>query len=76
MPKAIDENYEEPEWGDVILKLPDDESFDIGQSYERKAATTICCKKCGGREFVVGQGNYHTAIKCPKCEWQLCIHDG
>lgn len=39
-------------------------------------APTLRCKICGSTEFTVGSGSYFTAIKCPKCEWELCIHDG
>lgn len=59
-----------------VLRLPEDETFSIGQIYEEEAATTLCCKKCGGRKFYVGQGRYFTAIMCPDCKWETCIHDG
>lgn len=36
----------------------------------------IRCKKCGALEFNVGSGDYFTAIRCPKCGWEECIHEG
>ena len=33
MPKQIDDSYDEPSRHDVIQKLPDDETFKIGQCY-------------------------------------------
>ena len=60
----------------VITRMESDETFHIGQTYEEQAATTLSCKKCGSKKFFVGQGNYFTAIKCPKCGWEVCIHDG
>jgi len=50
--------------------------FTIGQCYEKNAAITLVCVKCGGDEFHVGQGSYYTAIMCTKCQWEKCIHDG
>ena len=76
MPREIDKKYKEPAWHDVFVKLEDDKTFKIGQCYEDQAATTIACKKCGSHEFNVGQGSYFTAIKCVKCDWQICIHEG
>jgi len=61
---------------DILAKEIDDETFHIGQSYEKKAAKVLECRKCGGREFNVGQGNFFTVIRCVKCEWELCVHDG
>lgn len=71
--KKIDEKFDED---NIIEKCENDETFHIGQSYEEEAVTTIKCAKCGSREFNVGQGNYFTAIRCPKCKWELCIHNG
>lgn len=67
--------FETPEFNDVIETI-DDGKFDIGQSYESNAAETLYCKKCKTNKFIVGQGSCFTAIKCPNCGWQLCIHDG
>ena len=36
----------------------------------------IRCKKCGALEFNVGSGDYFTAIRCVKCGWEECIHEG
>jgi hypothetical protein len=61
---------------DELVKTVDDDMFHIGQCYENEAAKTLECAKCGGREFNVGSGNYFTAIRCIKCEWEICWHDG
>lgn len=37
---------------------------------------TIYCRICGGKEFYVGSGSYFTALKCIKCKWEACVHDG
>jgi hypothetical protein len=50
--------------------------FHIGQIYEKKPATTLVCKTCGGYNFIVGQGDYYTAIKCPVCGYECMIHEG
>jgi hypothetical protein len=62
----IEEVIEEVEIGDFV----------VGQCYENTPARTLRDKKCGSTSFVVGQGSYYTAIKCQKCEYQVCIHDG
>ena len=58
--------YEETEKGD----------FHIGQSYTEEPDKTIVCKLYRGDKFIVGAGEWHTSIKCPNCNWELCIHDG
>jgi hypothetical protein len=50
--------------------------FHIGQGYEEKPCKVLICKKCGSDKFIVGRGSYYTAIKCPNCNWEQCIHDG
>jgi hypothetical protein len=61
---------------DFTVQKPERKDFTIGQSYEVYAATTIICKNCGGDKFIVGQGDFYTAIKCPACNLEMCIHDG
>lgn len=34
------------------------------------------CIICGGVEFNVGTGDYFTAIRCVKCQWEQCAHSG
>ncbi len=36
----------------------------------------ISCRKCGSDRLYVGVAQYYTAIKCPDCGWQTCIHEG
>lgn len=50
--------------------------FHIGQCYEDKPATQMKCALCGGVEFHVAQGSFWTGIRCIKCRWEFCIHDG
>jgi ribosomal protein L37E len=52
-----------------------DGKFHVG-SMGQDPAKSIVCRKCGSTQFNVGQGSYFTAIKCVKCEWEICIHDG
>ena len=58
------------------LKAVDRGDFHIGQCYENTPAKTLICSVCGNDRFIVGQGSYFTAIKCDKCEYEICIHDG
>lgn len=37
---------------------------------------TFVCLGCGADRFIVGRESYHTAIRCEKCGWERCIHDG
>lgn len=50
--------------------------FEIGQCYEDEPAKTLICKKCKSKKFIVGKASYFTAIKCEKCGWEICIHEG
>lgn len=60
----------------TVLEFLPETVFHIGQSYENKVAETYRCKRCGGTEFNVGKGSYFTAIKCVKCLWESCVHEG
>lgn len=55
---------------------PESSTFHIGQNYDKHPAQVVSCLGCGGDKFVVGRGDYYTAIKCPACEWEQCIHEG
>lgn len=59
-----------------LLKTDDTIKFHVGQSYTKNTAKTLACSICGGTEFNVGQDDFFTAIKCVKCQWEMCIHDG
>ena len=59
-----------------FLHTEDRGDFHIGQSYTTKVATTIICNKCGADEFIVGSGEYYTAIKCKTCGYEVAIHEG
>jgi hypothetical protein len=59
-----------------LTTLVADDTFHIGQCYDSCAAKIVECSRCRGREFNVGQGKYFTAIRCVKCAWECCIHDG
>jgi hypothetical protein len=72
--KSEDE-YERRNDSDYVCYVNDDE-FVIGQSYEEKPAQRMECLHCGGKQFIVGQGSYFTAIKCPTCLWEVSIHEG
>lgn len=61
-----DELYTEVQLGD----------FTIGQSYVKTSCETVVCSKCRGSEFIVGASSCYTAIKCKRCKWQKCIHEG
>ncbi len=41
-----------------------------------KPLKTLVCKTCGGKEFNVGKGSYWTQIKCVKCGYEVCVHEG
>lgn len=52
-------------------------NFKVHQCYEsRKNTSELKCKLCGGSEFNVGVGSYYTAIRCVKCKYEKCIHQG
>lgn len=40
------------------------------------AAKSFRCKKCGSDKFEVGKESYFTAIRCPICKYEVCVHDG
>lgn len=42
----------------------------------RSEVEQLSCVTCGGTQFLVAKGSYYTAIKCPKCGWEACAHEG
>ena len=75
--KGIHDPYEDSFSLEDLYKIESEPSiFHIGQSYEAFPAKKLACKSCGGDEFNVGGASYYTAIRCTKCEWEDCIHDG
>lgn len=76
MRRRMKDNSLEANIDEVIKCLPRDDTFHIGQSYEKRAAITLSCAYCGSKEFMVGKAEYFTAIRCPNCGWEACIHDG
>lgn len=52
------------------------DEFEIGQGYEEIPARKVICIKCGTDRFILGKGNYYTALKCPNCLYEICIHEG
>lgn len=67
--------WDELNFQDVLIEQNIDE-FEIGQSYDDKPAKRLKCRTCGNTQFIVGVGSHFTAIKCPKCKYELCIHSG
>lgn len=61
---------------DEPYEIKSNNDFNIGQSYTEDKCKTYVCKVCGNDRFIVGHDKYYTAIKCPKCGWERCIHEG
>ena len=76
MPRLKDKTYKQPDIDDVLITDESDETFKIGQEFEDFAATTLKCKLCGSKEFNVSVDYCFTALKCTKCDWQICLHYG
>ena len=74
--KKLDNSKETELRMDELVEELYTNTFSIGQFYEEKPAKKIKCRKCGSDKFIVGIGDYYTAIKCPECKWEKCIHDG
>jgi len=71
-PLAGDEYEVDPPY---VVEVNPTEPFHIGQGYSNKPAPNIACR-CGNNQFSVGSGEYFTAIRCDKCGWERCIHNG
>lgn len=74
--RGIDKKYEQPDESEVLEHDENDTTFHIGQFGSKNPASTLVCKICKGKEFNIGTDAYYTAIKCVKCDWQICIHEG
>lgn len=64
------------EYADFVEEEKDSTLFHIGQSYSQTPIKKLSCKICGSDSFNVGVGDHFTGIRCVKCEWEVCIHDG
>ena len=56
-------------------KKGDEDIFHLGD-YTEEPVKKLICTLCGGDNFKVGSGSHFTAIKCVKCEWEWCVHEG
>lgn len=52
------------------------ERFHIGQCYAEVPAEKLRCVKCKGDRFEIASEEYFTAVRCPTCLYEVCIHDG
>lgn len=62
--------------GDYDDFLFRDGDFNTGQSYEKKPAKKLNCKKCGSDNFHVALGDFITIVRCVNCMVELTVHDG
>lgn len=58
----------------VDRRATNDFPFEQSQSYD--PIQSFFCLTCGATEFLVGKGGYRTVIKCKKCGWEACVHEG
>ena len=69
------DNYIEPE--KLYSREVAATTFNIDDGYKpSQIPKKLICKSCGGDDFKVGQAYCFTAIKCAKCDWEECVHDG
>lgn len=59
---------------DILEEFEND--WHVKQGYDDCYAKQFRCKICGSDKFEVGHGSYFTAIRCPICRYEICIHDG
>ena len=50
--------------------------FHVKQIYEEETHAAYCLICAAMTNSQVGQSSHFTAIKCDKCGWERCIHDG
>lgn len=43
------------------------------ERFHLAAEEVLFCKQCGSRELNIGQREYETYARCPKCLWELSI---
>lgn len=43
---------------------------------DRSDVAVLACKRCGGTHFIVGQGEYLTAVQCTECLRTVTVHEG
>ena len=67
--------FEEEHISDVVLR-PRGDFTAVKQVYDDQYPETFVCRNCGSDKFIVGHGGYFTAIKCDKCNYEICVHDG
>lgn len=75
IPNKTEDEIEEINYDFVALQ-PTKEYFHIGQLYDKNKAEKQCCNICKSDKFEIALGNHFTAIRCPNCNWEKCIHEG
>jgi predicted RNA-binding Zn-ribbon protein involved in translation (DUF1610 family) len=67
---------EDDEYGPRGMYEETDDMFHVGQCYTETPAKKIRCTTCKNDKLEVGRDEYFTAIRCPNCGWEECIHSG
>lgn len=80
IPEALKKNRPIDEWESAgyngLTKLVPDEAFKTAECYSRAPCKKYVCTVCGTDKFEVGYVDYHTALRCPTCQYEICIHEG
>jgi len=61
------------------VKLLDEKSvpgIKVKQGYAAAPANVLICNFCKGDTFQVLRSDYWTGVRCERCKYQVCIHDG
>lgn len=75
IPGKTEADLDEMAYGEALTE-DTGEHFHIGQCYEEETARKQRCSVCKSDKLEVAIGSHYTAIRCPKCQWEVCIHDG
>ena len=65
----------DPDGQSALLTYSQEQNFHLGPGW-RKPAEKVKCSKCGSEKFEVAVAEFYTAIRCPKCKIEICIHKG
>ena len=57
-----------------FVRETDEQAFHL--RYMNADTKKLECAKCGGDKFIVGRSFCFTALNCPACGWEHCVHSG
>lgn len=61
---------------EYVIEKRQQKNFHLVKSQDEGCCETLVCKLCENDQFIIGQKEYFTALKCVNCNYEIGIHEG